>query len=167
MRPSGLSAHDSARLLPIFCPGNGRTSASWSAYRMPNGVICGGAVDGSNQLGAMVMGQAITASPAGDGWPVTARAAPSVSMPSTRSSTTRLSSRLVTILAICFSPLKGRAFHYLITWREADHLKAESIQVLLHPWKGIGLVRIVIEPTDGLIRYQQKLIDAVAPFTVS
>ena len=34
------------------------------------------------------------------------------------------------------------------------------------PWKDIGLAGIVIEPTDDLIRYQQKLIDAVAPFTV-
>jgi hypothetical protein len=32
--------------------------------------------------------------------------------------------------------------------------------------KGVGLGGIVIEPTDDLIRYQQKLIDAVAPFTV-
>jgi hypothetical protein len=32
--------------------------------------------------------------------------------------------------------------------------------------KEIGLAGIVIEPTDDLIRYQQKLIDAVAPFTV-
>ena len=34
------------------------------------------------------------------------------------------------------------------------------------PWKDIGLAGIVIEPTDDLIRYQQKLIDAVSPFTV-
>ena len=33
-------------------------------------------------------------------------------------------------------------------------------------WKEIGLAGIVIEPTDDLIRYQQKLIEAVAPFTV-
>src|SRR5262245_22779184 len=32
---------------------------------MPNGVIWGGAADGSNQVGAMVTCQAITASPAG------------------------------------------------------------------------------------------------------
>src|SRR5262245_40051459 len=32
---------------------------------MPNGVICGGAVDGSNQLGAMVTCHAVTARPAG------------------------------------------------------------------------------------------------------
>jgi hypothetical protein len=32
-------------------------------------------------------------------------------------------------------------------------------------WNDIGLAAIVIEPTADLIRYQQKLIDAVAPFT--
>ena len=35
---------------------------------MPNGVICGGAVDGSNQLGAMVTCQAMMASPVGVVW---------------------------------------------------------------------------------------------------
>jgi hypothetical protein len=34
------------------------------------------------------------------------------------------------------------------------------------PWKGLGLAGIVIRPTDELLGYQQKLIDAVAPFTV-
>lgn len=34
------------------------------------------------------------------------------------------------------------------------------------PWKEIGLAGIVVEPTEDLIRYQQKLIDAVGPFTV-
>jgi hypothetical protein len=34
------------------------------------------------------------------------------------------------------------------------------------PWKGLGLAGIVIEPTDDLVRYQKRLIDAVAPFTV-
>src|SRR5215475_14500665 len=34
---------------------------------MPNGVICGGAVDGSNQLGEIVTCQAMTARPAGVG----------------------------------------------------------------------------------------------------
>jgi hypothetical protein len=33
------------------------------------------------------------------------------------------------------------------------------------PWKEIGLAGIVIKPTDDLLRYQQKLIDAVEPFT--
>jgi hypothetical protein len=34
-------------------------------------------------------------------------------------------------------------------------------------WDDLGLAGISIEPTDDLIRYQQKLIDTVAPFTVS
>src|SRR2546426_3279673 len=89
MSPSGLSVHDSARLLPIFCPDIGRTSASWSAYSIPKGVICGGAVDGSNQVGAMVTGQAITASPAGVCWLFTPSTPPSVSAAATSSRTIR------------------------------------------------------------------------------
>jgi len=45
------------------------------------------------------------------------------------------------------------------TWK----LKAYKYYYI--PWKNIGLAGIVIEPTDDLIRFQQKLIDAVAPFT--
>src|SRR3989454_12705374 len=65
MSPSGLSVHDSARLLPIFCPGIGRTSASWSAYSIPKGVICGGGGGGADPVGAVVTGQGLTAPPAG------------------------------------------------------------------------------------------------------
>jgi hypothetical protein len=43
-------------------------------------------------------------------------------------------------------------------------LKADKYYYI--PWKDLGLAGIVIEPTDDLIRYQKKLIDAVAPFTV-
>jgi hypothetical protein len=46
------------------------------------------------------------------------------------------------------------------TWR----LKAYKYYYI--PWKKIGLAGIVIEPTDDLIRYQQKLVDAITPFTV-
>jgi hypothetical protein len=45
------------------------------------------------------------------------------------------------------------------TWK----LKAYKYYYL--PWKEIGLAGIVIEPTEDLIKFQQKLIDAVAPFT--
>ena len=48
----------------------------------------------------------------------------------------------------------------LTTWK----LKAYKYYYL--PWKEIGLAGIVIKPTDDLIRYQRKLIDAVTPFTV-
>jgi 2'-5' RNA ligase superfamily len=44
--------------------------------------------------------------------------------------------------------------------------KLKAYKYFYIPWKEIGLAGIVIEPTDDLIRYQQKLIDAVAPFTV-
>jgi hypothetical protein len=33
------------------------------------------------------------------------------------------------------------------------------------PWKDVGLGGIVVEPTDDLLRLQQELIEAVAPFT--
>src|SRR2546425_766548 len=101
MSPSGLSVHDSARLLPIFCPGSGRTSASWSAYSMPKGVICGGAVDGSNQVGAMVTGQAITASPAGVDWPCTPWTPPSVSAAATSSRTIRRCDSVIPDSRVC------------------------------------------------------------------
>ena len=43
--------------------------------------------------------------------------------------------------------------------------KLKAYKYYYIPWKDIGLAGIVIEPTDDLIRYQQKLIDAVTPFT--
>jgi 2'-5' RNA ligase len=46
------------------------------------------------------------------------------------------------------------------TWK----LKAYKYYYI--PWKDIGLAGIVIEPTGDLIRFQQKLIDALAPSTV-
>ena len=44
--------------------------------------------------------------------------------------------------------------------------KLKAYKYYYIPWKDIGLAGIVIEPTDDLITYQKKLIDAVAPFTV-
>jgi hypothetical protein len=44
--------------------------------------------------------------------------------------------------------------------------KLKAYKYYYIPWKELGLAGIVIEPTDDLIKYQQKLIDAVAPFTV-
>ena len=46
------------------------------------------------------------------------------------------------------------------TWK----LKAHKYYYL--PWKNIGLAGIVVEPTDDLTRFQQKLVHAVAQFTV-
>jgi 2'-5' RNA ligase superfamily len=45
------------------------------------------------------------------------------------------------------------------TWK----LKAYKYYYL--PWKQIGLAGIVIEPSDELIRFQQKLVEVVTPFT--
>lgn len=45
--------------------------------------------------------------------------------------------------------------------------KLKAYKYYYLPWKDIGLAGIVIEPTDDLVRYQQKLIDAVTPFTVA
>jgi hypothetical protein len=47
---------------------------------MPNGVICGGAVDGSNQLGAIVTCHAMATRPDGAGAPAPARFAPNATM---------------------------------------------------------------------------------------
>src|SRR5262252_262371 len=47
---------------------------------MPNGVICGGAVDGSNQLGAIVTCQAMARRPDGAGPPAPARFALSANL---------------------------------------------------------------------------------------
>ena len=44
-------------------------------------------------------------------------------------------------------------------------LKATGYYFL--PWKGLGLAGIVIKPTAALLRFQQKLIDAIAPFTAA
>jgi 2'-5' RNA ligase len=42
--------------------------------------------------------------------------------------------------------------------------KLKAYKYYYIPWKAIGIAGIVIEPTDDLIRFQKKLIDAVAPF---
>lgn len=43
--------------------------------------------------------------------------------------------------------------------------KLKAYKYYYIPWKDLRIAWIVIEPTDDLIRYQKKLIDAVAPFT--
>ena len=44
--------------------------------------------------------------------------------------------------------------------------KLKAYKYAYTPWKDLGLAGIVIEPTADLERFQKKLIDAVAPFTV-
>jgi hypothetical protein len=43
--------------------------------------------------------------------------------------------------------------------------KLSAYKYYFIPWKDIGLAGIVIRPTEDLRRFQQKLIDAITPFT--
>ena len=43
--------------------------------------------------------------------------------------------------------------------------KLKAFKYYYIPWKDLGLAGIVVEPTDNLIRFQQKLIDVIAPYT--
>jgi hypothetical protein len=53
----------------------------------------------------------------------------------------------------------------VLAGEKPDAWKLKAYKYYYIPWKDIGLAGIVIEPTDDLINFQQKLIDAVAPFT--
>jgi hypothetical protein len=53
----------------------------------------------------------------------------------------------------------------VLTEEKPASWKLKAFKYYYIPWKELGLAGVVIEPTDDLIRYQQKLIDAVAPFT--
>jgi hypothetical protein len=54
----------------------------------------------------------------------------------------------------------------VLTQENPTAWKLKAYKYYYLPWKDIGLAGIVVEPTDDLIRYQAKLIDAVTPFTV-
>ena len=43
--------------------------------------------------------------------------------------------------------------------------KLKAFKYYYIPWKDLGLAGIVVEPTDNLLGLQQKLIDAIAPYT--
>lgn len=58
------------------------------------------------------------------------------------------------------------AIDKVLATEKPAHWKLKAYKYYYIPWKDIGLAGIVIEPTDDLITYQQKLIDAVTPFTV-
>jgi hypothetical protein len=53
----------------------------------------------------------------------------------------------------------------VLAGEKPDAWKLKAYKYYYIPWKDIGLAGIVIEPTDDLVNFQQKLIDAVAPFT--
>ena len=48
---------------------------------------------------------------------------------------------------------------------KAADWKLKALKYYYISWKDIGLAGIVIKPTDALLKLQQSLIDAVAPFT--
>ena len=52
------------------------------------------------------------------------------------------------------------------TRENAGGWKLKAFKYYYLPWQEIGLAGIVIQPTDDLLKLQQQLIDAVAPFTV-
>lgn len=54
----------------------------------------------------------------------------------------------------------------ILAEEKPDGWKLTAYKYYYIPYKDIGLAGIVIKPADELFRYQQKLIDAVAPFTV-
>jgi hypothetical protein len=58
------------------------------------------------------------------------------------------------------------AVHNVIAEENPTSWKLKAQKYYYIPWKEIGLAGIVVEPTEDLIRYQKKLIDAVTPFTV-
>jgi hypothetical protein len=49
---------------------------------------------------------------------------------------------------------------------KAASWKLKAIKYYYIPWKEIGLAGIVVQPADDLVKLQQELIAAVAPFTV-
>ena len=58
------------------------------------------------------------------------------------------------------------AVEKVLTEEKPASWKLKAYKYYFIPWKEIGLAGIVVEPTDDLIGYQKKLIDAVAPFEV-
>src|SRR6516225_11052916 len=53
----------------------------------------------------------------------------------------------------------------ILAEEKAANWSLKAFKYYYIPWEDIGLAGIVVEPTDDLLRLQQKLIDAVAPFT--
>jgi hypothetical protein len=54
----------------------------------------------------------------------------------------------------------------ILTTEKVDDWKLKAFKYYYSSWENLGLVSIVLEPTDDLLKLQQKLIDVVAPFTV-
>ena len=56
------------------------------------------------------------------------------------------------------------AVHGVLSREQPATWKLTAYKYYYIPWKGLGLAGIVVRSTDDLLRYQQRLIDAVAPF---
>lgn len=47
-----------------------------------------------------------------------------------------------------------------------ENWRLEAISFFYSPWEDVGIAGIVIKPTIELLRFQKRMIEAVAPFTV-
>jgi len=57
------------------------------------------------------------------------------------------------------------AVNKVLEKEKVDSWQLKAFEYDFIPFKGIGIAGIGIQPTDNLLRLQQELIDAVAPFT--
>src|ERR1041385_1382250 len=105
---------------------------------MPNGVICGGGVDGSNQLGAIVTWHAMAARPGGAGLPASARLAESATTaPSSRHAKARIrhdrmmSSSSVLLESHLFERrcMAGISLNYIASTAERDRAQLRGVPV--------------------------------------
>src|SRR5437899_8883220 len=108
---------------------------------MPNGVICGGAVDGSNHVGASVTCQAITASP---GWAAPAGFAARASTAPVRSAAIRPRWRLIGL------PPRSAHVFVVVLERDVDE-RLPAVDLLAHrprerPHAQHHAARLVVEP---------------------
>lgn len=58
------------------------------------------------------------------------------------------------------------AVREILTNEKVDDWKLKAFKYHYSSWENLGLVSIVLEPTDDLLELQRKLIDVIAPFTV-
>jgi 2'-5' RNA ligase len=54
----------------------------------------------------------------------------------------------------------------ILTTEKVRDWKLKAFKYHYSSWKNLGLASIVLEPTDDLLKLQQKLINVVTPFTV-
>jgi hypothetical protein len=54
----------------------------------------------------------------------------------------------------------------MLAAEKPSNWKLKAYKYYYSLWEGLGIAGIAIEPTNDLIKFQQKVLDAVAPFTV-